>query len=418
MIKKRFVIVGTGVRACCFARPLLSGEYCGAAELVAVMDVNPLRMEGFNHLLDASIPAYADWDQMIGERHPTHAIICTPDALHHEHIAKALAAGMDVITEKPMTTDAEKARFILDQERRSGRRVTVAFNYRFGPYAAKIRELIRDGRLGRILSVTLEWFLDTSHGAEYFRRWHARMRNSGGLLVHKATHHFDLVNWFLDDQPEQVAAFGNLMVYGRNGPVRGERCATCAHAAGACPYPMRTHKEPAHKAIFDRLYWEAEKADGYIRDACLFRNEIDIYDTMNVLVRYRRGAQLAYSLCAYSPSEGYSISLVGTKGRIEAAERHSGLMLHTADKDQEIRLITATRPGDAKVERIPVPVDSGEHGGGDRRMFKHLFEDGCPDPLGQMADSRAGAMSCLIGSAANRAIEEHRIVNIPELPPG
>ena len=47
-----------------------------------------------------------------------------------------------------------------------------------------------------------EWALDTVHGADYFRRWHREKKNSGGLLVHKSSHHFDLVNWWLGDVPD------------------------------------------------------------------------------------------------------------------------------------------------------------------------------------------------------------------------
>src|SRR5687767_15253676 len=68
--------------------------------------------------------------------------------------------------------------------------------------------------------VTVEYLLNTSHGADYFRRWHAQKENSGGLLVHKATHHFDLINWWLDAVPETVFAQGALAYYGRENAMR------------------------------------------------------------------------------------------------------------------------------------------------------------------------------------------------------
>jgi predicted dehydrogenase len=63
------------------------------------------------------------------------------------------------------------------------------------PLASKVRELMMQGIVGRPLSVSFSWMLDTSHGADYFRRWHREKDKSGGLLVHKATHHFDIINW-------------------------------------------------------------------------------------------------------------------------------------------------------------------------------------------------------------------------------
>ena len=65
-----------------------------------------------------------------------------------------------------------------------------------------------------VLSVHFEWLLDTVHGADYFRRWHRQKANSGGLMVHKSGHHFDLVYWWLNAQPVTVGAMGRLGFYG------------------------------------------------------------------------------------------------------------------------------------------------------------------------------------------------------------
>src|SRR5690606_23543453 len=119
------------------------------------------------------------------------------------------------ITEKPMTIDAEKARLILQTVERTGRRVRVAFNYRWSPHRTKVKELLESGAIGRVRSVNVEYLLNTNHGADYYRRWHAHMAESGGLLIHKSTHHFDLVNWWLDAVPQQVFAFGQLDFYGQ-----------------------------------------------------------------------------------------------------------------------------------------------------------------------------------------------------------
>src|SRR5207253_3194520 len=81
------------------------------------------------------------------------------------------------------------------------------------------------------LAIELECFLDKRHGADYFRRWHRRKENSGGLLVHEGTHLFDLVNWWLADQPRDVFAMGERRVYGPTRAARGERCSTCPHTA-------------------------------------------------------------------------------------------------------------------------------------------------------------------------------------------
>lgn len=416
---KRFAIVGTGGRATSFARPLTTNTYDGA-QLVALCDVNPLRMQGFNAYMDAAIPSFTDFAEMVRETRPTHAIVCTPDFTHDEIIAQAFAQGLDAICEKPMATDAAKVRRIRELENHYGKQLTVAFNYRYNPYSAQIKQILMNNDLGEIRSISLEWLIDKVHGAEYFRRWHANMANSGGLFVHKATHHFDLVNWFIDAEPESVAAFGSLQVFGAMGPFRSERCATCPHAGGECPQEMVIHKEPQHRNIFDKLYWEAEAGDGYIRDRCVFRKEIDIFDTMNAVVRYRNGAQLSYALNAYSPVEGYRLAITGTNARLEACSMSkntldAGIMMEGETGEDVITIVRGRTREDITVEQIPVAKDPGAHGGGDKRMFDHLYREDLPDPLHQAAGSRAGAMSCLIGIAANRSIETGRVVDLGAL---
>ncbi|MFD7136709.1 Gfo/Idh/MocA family oxidoreductase [Streptomyces sp. NPDC059894] len=101
-----------------------------------------------------------------------------------------------------------------------------------------MKKVIADGAVGKVLSVHFEWLLDTVHGADYFRRWHREKTSSGGLAVHKATHHFDLVNWWLDDTPTTVQALGGLRFYGDQGAGRlpGPRPSLGRDAAADDPY--------------------------------------------------------------------------------------------------------------------------------------------------------------------------------------
>ena len=83
----------------------------------------------------------------------------------------------------------------------------MTFNYRYSPPRTQIKELLDAGVIGEVLSVDFHWLLNTHHGADYYRRWHRnKAQFSGGLMVHKATHHFDLVNWWLSAVPVEVFA--------------------------------------------------------------------------------------------------------------------------------------------------------------------------------------------------------------------
>ena len=231
--------------------------------------------------------------------------------MHDEQIM-CTEFGSDVITEKPMTTDEVKCRNILAAEKRTGRKVHVAFNYRYSPFYTKLKDLLAKNTIGKITSVDLNWYLNVYHGASYFRRWHGIKAKGGSLWVHKATHHFDLVNWWLDSDPVQVTAYGALEHYGKNGPFRGKSCRSCAHKKN-CKYYWDITADKTLK----RMYVDNEHHDGYIRDGCVFRSEIDIYDKMSAQVIYANGVTLNYSLTTYSPYEGLRLSFNGHDGKID-----------------------------------------------------------------------------------------------------
>ena len=401
---KRYVLAGASGRGLhMFAMPLVE-QFSDSAKLVGIFDINPIRAAYVSDEC-GGVSVFDDFDTMMRQARPDVVIVTTVDRYHHEYIIGALEAGCNAISEKPMTIDDEKCRAILAAEKQSGRKVIVTFNYRFQPYVTRIKELLRDGAIGQPLSVDFEWILDTRHGADYFRRWHRRKENSGGLLVHKATHHFDMINWWLDDEPKQVFALGERRFYGPTRAERGERCSTCEHQH-TCEFYVDLAANPLAKA----LYFDAEEADGYYRDRCVFSDEIDIEDTMSATVAYESGAMLSYSLIAHSPYEGWRAAVNGTGGRIEAQEFHSGQA--TGEPSQQIRLFN--RRGEMVLYEIPKMA--GGHGGGDEQLLQMLFSDSPPpDPLGHMAGSWAGVMSVLIGVGANKSITSGQPVAIKDL---
>jgi len=331
-------------------------------------------------------------------------IVTPPDAYHDDYIVRVLDAGIDVITEKPMTTEAGKAQRILDAVARNKRHVRVTFNYRYAPYRAQVKQLLMDGAIGDILSVDFHWLLNTLHGADYFRRWHSNKAISGGLMVHKATHHFDLVNWWLDADPVEVSAFGSLQRYGTKGPFRSANCRPCPYKA-ECKYHWDITKSPN----LVKLYVDCEKADGYLRDGCVFREDTNIPDTMNAVVRYSNGVNMSYSLNAFMPVEGYRLAFNGTKGRLEVRDYER----QAWDPGLETEIDVIRNFGERV--KVELPKAAGNHGGGDDRLRDLIFRHTpLPDYM-RLPTSRAGAMACLTGIAARKSMDEDRPVKIAEL---
>ena len=226
--KARLALVGTGGRSEMYIRAVF-GKHADTAELVAFSDVNPGRVEFYQKLIQelgapGPVASFdpADLTAFIQANNIDRVVVTTPDYTHADYIVEALRAGADVVVEKPLTIDAEGCRRITKAVQETGRNVVVTFNYRYSPRNSALKEIIQSGVIGKVTSIDFSWVLDTVHGADYFRRWHREKKNSGGLLIHKASHHFDLVNWWIDDVPERVFASGGLKFYGdKNAAERG-----------------------------------------------------------------------------------------------------------------------------------------------------------------------------------------------------
>jgi predicted dehydrogenase len=409
MRKKRFALIGASNRGyTCYAIPLCT-QFSRATELVAICDISQARMDFCNQQLPRSLPTYKDFDRMVKDVDFDTLIVVTMDCFHHEYIIRGLEAGKDVISEKPMTIDEEKCRNILAAEKKSGRKVTVTFNFRFTPAMTLLHRLVRDGMIGEIVTVDMHWPLDLSHGASYFHRWNGRRACSGGLQIHKSCHHFDAVNWILGDTPMWVSAQGGLAFYGKQGPFRSKRCTGCPHK-DKCQFHWNLENQPGWTEFF-KLQLAAEKETGYIVDGCVFAPEIDIEDHYSVMAKYKNGAKLSYSLQAWSPWEGMELALQGKKGRIEYKEIHSALDWKGAG-DHEI--VVMLNDGSRAVH-IP-PKEVGGHGGGDARMLQALFGPGHRDTEENIAGTQAACDSVLLGVAATKSMQNGNAwVSIPDL---
>jgi predicted dehydrogenase len=432
--KRRYVVVGTGHRVQMYL-DAMSGEHKEDAELVALLDPNPGRLAVHGSWLsDAGLDmsevttGHPDLlEQVIKEKRADRVIITSPDFTHAGLIARALDAGVDVVVEKPLTINPESTRQIAEAVQRTGRQVVVTHNYRYSPRNSGLKELIKNGSIGTPLSVTFEWVLDTAHGADYFRRWHRDKANSGGLLIHKASHHFDLINWLLADTPTVVYARGGVKFYGaenaaaRGMPARPERG---THDGPRSPWELDLRRDPRLKA----LYLDNESYDGYQRDQDVFGPGVTTEDNLAVIVDYARGATLSYALNAHSPWEGYRIAVNGDEGRAELEVVERAAVLTDAEGgvliDPSALPESSTRAGGERLtlqrhwdvaQDVKIEEGTGGHGGGDALLLADVFQGPGDDWLERPSNWVDGIRSIAVGMAGNESLRTGLPVKIDDL---
>ena len=432
--KKRYAVCGVSGRGMgMFIAPMVGiralpeyGDFSEHGEIAALLDIDAKRMAKANENLKRNFPTYPpdDFSRMVRETQPDVVVVCGPDHTHAQHTITALEHDLNVICEKPMVTDCRQAQAVIDAENRSKGKVRVTFNYRYTQQCMAVKRLLMSGAIGRVVNVEFIYNLDTRHGASYFRRWNRDRTRSGGLSIHKCCHHFDLINWFLDDDPEQVFAFGALNSYGADSPhnpsKRDGNNYTVKEQQERCPYhlrwnagamrPLKDDHLTIHEEHFTLPYDEYSKQ----KPLYIYDPEIKIEDTYSAVVRYKRGASMTYSCNFSTPWEGFILGINGTHGRIETRDFTApDRCPFPVDERQTITVLPLF--GERQVHEVRHVA--GGHGGADPMLKYDLFVAPTRESseLKMVAGTHAGAMAVAIGEGVWRSSVEKRLINVAEL---
>ncbi len=351
MDKLKFIIVGTGNRGFdTFAKKLVNfqnrwkKEFPERAEITAFVDTNLSRaaicakelgmpeLPMFRSIEEAQKAIPADW-----------AIVTTPDFTHCDIVITALETGLNVVVDKPLATSVMECDRIIDTIKKTGRKVIVGHNARYHHNTLKAAQLVREGRIGKVLMIESAELLNYWHGGDYFHRWHSDFSKSAGLITHKCCHFFDLLNWILDDEAIEVSASGDRTFYVERPDLKhGTRCYECK-IAKECPHYYDINAK--------KIFKPAEHEDGYIRDLCVFSDRHSICDHETVNIKFSKGTLANFSYVTFSPNEFWYFNLTGTKGRIEFG-------IDPTSKGYYFRITES----DGKTKEFNSEKEGGEHG--------------------------------------------------------
>jgi len=213
-------IIGVGNRARQHLRVVV--ESGGMFRLKALCDIDPARLAEGEKLAGGAVEKFNDYHDLLGARGVDVVIIATPNFLHVEMTLAALAAGKHVLCEKPMATTMADLRRLAEAAKKSKGVFQCGLQLRYMPVYRRVAELIAQKRVGDVQFIWFnefrsDWnprgwkYRDPKTGRE--TNWRYLNSTTGGSLVEKSCHYFDLFNWFAGAVPDTVYASGGRNVY-------------------------------------------------------------------------------------------------------------------------------------------------------------------------------------------------------------
>lgn len=401
------IVIGAGSRGNVYAR--YAAAWPDAVKVVGVSDIRELRCR---KMADAhGVPAehrFGDWSEVFKvPKFADAVVISTPDDLHYAPCMKALSMGYDVLLEKPVAQTEKECRDILAQAHKYDRIVAVCHVLRYAPYFIALREMVRSGAIGELVSIQHFEPIQYAHMAHSYVRGNWRdSKQTTPIILAKSCHDLDIIRWIVDAPCKSIVADGSLHLFKSSNAPEGAplKCTDgCPHES-SCPYSAIDiyTKQKRHLNVFDldgsrdpdvimqRLL--TPPYDSYAR--CVYHCDNDQPDHYVSEMVFAGGQTASFSMEAFAPSGGRRTRIMGTLGYIEGDGSKFTLW------DFKTR---TPKVWNKKVSEIPEYRDSG-HGGGDHALARDFVEAvAAHDPSKLSSTIDVSIESHVMGFAAERS---------------
>jgi predicted dehydrogenase len=276
---------------------------------------------------------------------------------------KAVKYGAHIYCEKGLSNNIEGAKIIVDALKFTSENqvIFMGFNLRHNPALREVKKIINEGRIGNVLFAQYLEQLRYIHGASYYMRFHRDVQNSGGMLITKACHDFDLIGHLLGSRPHRIFASEYKRLYGKGGENAREQCHTC-NRTNECEWDrMRQQKNRREKRKYSKIYLDEDKVttDGYYLDLCCWRNDTKLKDLTNVMFEYENGVPVTYSQILFAPEGNRTIKIFGDSGSLVFNEKNYS--------------INITDRWNTKTDEIICKSTNDMHGGADTGVVEEFF---------------------------------------------
>ena len=373
------VIAGAGGRGRLTYAPY-SKKFPEQMKLVAAADRIPARLEEMRSEYGlAEEHCFSTVEEMFAQpRLADMAFICIQDAEHVRHACLALEKGYDLLLEKPVSADGGECRRLLQKAEELGRNVTVCHVLRYAPFYQKLKELLEEGTLGRVISIQASENVGYWHQAHSFVRgnWR-RSGDTSPMILAKCCHDMDLLVWLTGSRCRRLSSVGSLSWFREENAPEGapNHCMEGCPVKAECPFdaekiyvtdPVTGYdtngagwlqkavmEQPTREGLLDTLH-----TSPYGR--CVFRCDNDVVDHQSVTMEMENGVTVSFHMCGLNRDNHRTIHVMGTRGDITGNLEEETLVLHRFG-------------GEVETFHMDVKETISGHGGGDYRMLHDMF---------------------------------------------
>ncbi len=374
MKKLSAIIIGYGMRARVYTDYMLKNP--DKFEVVAVADpseaARAYAKERHNLPNDK---LYSSWTDLCAEsKMADFAIISTQDNLHYAPAMACIKKGYDILLEKPIAPTAKECKDIYKAAEANGVKVLVCHVLRFTKFWGKLRDIIKSGEIGTVMSMIHMENVGNEHQSHSFVRGKWRnTKESSPMILAKSCHDTDILQWLIDKKCRKVQSFGSLSYFTPENRPNGapDRCLDgCPYLDTCCYNPIKLYIEDKSWDRRMAVTGLANPSDEDVMKAlregnfgrCVYACDNDAVDHQVVNMEFEDGCTVSFTMCAFNKL-GRHIRIFGTKGEI-VADMEGKISLYSF-ADKKTRTIKYTGPGQE--------LASG-HGGGDSGIMEDAYE--------------------------------------------
>ncbi len=377
MKKCKLILIGAGDRGTTYAD--LGAENCPEMELVAVADPDPIRRNYIKEKFKLPDSAcYEDWRQILAlPKLADAAIIATQDQMHYEPAMRAIELGYHLLLEKPIAPTPQECLDICRAAEERGVQVVVCHVLRFTPFFRLLKQIIDEGRIGKVINIVHVECVGNVHQSHSYVRgnWHSS-KESSPMILAKSCHDLDILQWLLGEKCTRLQSFGGLSYFCReNMPAHAaKRCSDGCPAEPSCPYsalkiyaerqfPPFVQTATKKHAPTDLDIQSTIKTTDYGR--CVFDCDNDVVDHQAVNLEYQSGATVSFTMSAFNKG-GRKLMIMGTGGELRAEMKSDHITLFDFATRTEQRICISEAVTDESIR--------GGHGGGDRGIIRSFCQ--------------------------------------------